>query len=33
MNSLTDGWDSIKRAEMPCFHFGPLSKNKNERKG
>ena len=32
MNSLTIGWDSIKRAETPCFYCGPLTQKENERK-
>ena len=33
MNSINNGWDSTKRAEIPYFHCGHPSQNENEKKG
>ena len=33
MNSINNGWVSMKRAETPYFHCGPSGQNKTERKG
>ena len=30
MNSINNGWDSIKRAEMPYFHCGPSGQNEKK---
>ena len=33
MNSINNGWDNTKWAEMPYFHCGPSGQNENKVKG